>query len=365
MNYHRAKMIICAAYGELDIIPRTEKADETAKMKRGDKKKVTEPKQKDLNDKHARRYFLQLINGNFNIGDIHISLTFSDEHLPESQEEGERIVNNYLRRVAYRRMKLGLSPLKYVLIWEEGEETERLHFHIILNSGEGVGRDELEVMWSNERINWKKYDKDPEYRRYLMTKQFGYANADKLQFNENGLEALVLYLTKKQRKKGKKRWSSSRNLERPYMRKPAEKRFTRSQVEKMAGMPDSGKEILERMYPAWQFVSVKAEYHDETGWSLYARMWRKPKQQKKQKKPQKEEEHGEKNEFDEMQKDMQEIFKRIQSFRERHKVQVIHIESLRGAVETFTVDTGKSRFYTGRRQPRPGMDAEGDFTRIK
>lgn len=74
----REKKTDCANYREVDIIPRTEAAEQAARGKRGKKRKVNAPKQKDLNDKNAKRYLVQLGNGNFHIGDLHTSCTYSE-----------------------------------------------------------------------------------------------------------------------------------------------------------------------------------------------------------------------------------------------------------------------------------------------
>ncbi len=196
MVFIREKKTDCANYREVDIIPRTEAAEQAARGKRGKKRKVNAPKQKDLNDKNAKRYLVQLGNGNFHIGDLHTSCTYDAENLPETVEEAENIVTNYLRRIAYRRKKLGLDPLKYILVTEykyskDGQCLKRIHHHIIMNGG--LDRDDVELMWTKDRINWKK-TKDPEYRASI--KQLGWVNADRLQMNENGIEGLCKYIVK-------------------------------------------------------------------------------------------------------------------------------------------------------------------------
>ena len=60
MVFIREKKIDCAEYREVDIIPRTEAAEQASRGKRGKKRKVNAPKQKDLNDKNAKRYLVQL-----------------------------------------------------------------------------------------------------------------------------------------------------------------------------------------------------------------------------------------------------------------------------------------------------------------
>lgn len=279
--FEREKKVDCGPYREIDIIPRTDNAERAVKGKRGKRRKVTEPKQRDLNHKNSRRYVVQLGNGNFGIGDIHISATYDKKHLPRTLEEAENIVTNFLRRIAYRRRKMGLPPLKYILITEyamdeEGNFTTRIHHHIILNGG--IDRDDLELMWTSQRINWNKMD-NPEYRQSI--KQMGWINADRLQVNENGIEALAKYITKNPN--GKKSWSSSRNLIRPVEQPPADHKYSVRQIENIAKLPDGGKEFFEKKYPNYNIVSIKPEYYDQTGWHIYLKMWKKPDNKNKDK----------------------------------------------------------------------------------
>ena len=278
--FEREKKIDCGDYREVDVIPRTDNAEKAVKGKRGKKKKVTEPKQRDLNEKNSKRYLVQLANGNFGIGDIHITLTYNSTCLPGNEEEAEVVVKNYLRRIAYRRIKLGLEPLKYILVTEYGYEKDgdkliRIHHHIIMNGG--MPRDDMELMWTMERINWKKAQTDQEYRKSI--KLIGWANADRLQVNENGIEGLCKYITKNP--KGKKRWSSSRNLERPVQHPPADSKYSRRQIENAAKSNDCGRAFFEKQFPDYDIKEIKVEYYEQTGWHIYMKMWRKkPKKRK-------------------------------------------------------------------------------------
>lgn len=270
----REKKTDCNTYREVDIIPRTDNAEKAVRGRRGKRHRVTESKQKDLNDKNARRYLVQLGNGNFGIGDLHVSCTYSKENLPDSVEEAEKTVGNYLRRIAYRRKKEGLPPLKYILVTEykfskDGEQLKRIHHHIIMNGG--LPRDDVEMMWTKDRINWKKVEKDPEYCGEI--KKTGWVNADRLQMNENGIEGLCKYITKDPQ--GKKRWSSSRNLQRPIEQPPADSKYTRKQVERLAKSQDCGKEFFEKQFPDFRIAEITPEYYENTGWHIYLKMWRK------------------------------------------------------------------------------------------
>lgn len=154
-SFMREKVIHCGKdYLSPEIFPYTGTQQQAVKGKRGKKKKVSEPKQKNLNDKRAKRYFIQLANANFGEGDLAVHLTYAPEFLPDSYEEAIKIVINFLRRVAYLRKKRGLPPLKYLLITQMGRNGKRIHHHILMNGG--LDRDEVESLWWKVKESKKK-----------------------------------------------------------------------------------------------------------------------------------------------------------------------------------------------------------------
>ena len=285
--FYREKKIDCGSYREADIIPRTDSAEKAVKGRRGKSKKVSEPKQKDLNEKNSKRYLVQLGNGNLGAGDLHVTFTYSEKYLPRTEAEAERRIGNYLSRIAYRRKKLGLPPLKYILVTEYGYAKDdpdhtgspvRIHHHVIMNAG--LDRDEVEMMWTAERINWRKYDADHSYGDTV--ERIGYVNADRIQTNENGIEALCKYVMKNPR--GKKRWSSSRNLIRPVERPPADGKYSKKKVEALAKSNDRGLDFFQKRFPGYTIAEIRPEYYEETGWHIYLKMWKKPEKKQKNKK---------------------------------------------------------------------------------
>lgn len=266
-NFIREKKIYCGEYLEVDIIPRS-RTERIPKGKRSKKEKVSAPKQKRLNDKNARRYFVQLVNTNFGRGDLHVTATYSDDELPETVEDAEREAKNYIRRLDYRRKKEGLSPLKYVLVTEcrtekNGEKPVRIHHHIIINGG--LDRDVVESLWSRRKKKGEKY-----------RKMIGFVNADRLQPNEYGLEALSRYLMKNPQ--GKKRWSSSQNLEKPWSRNNDHK-YTKRQVERIIRNSE-GRRFWEEKYPGYWLTEWKPVYNDLIGWCIYLKMRKATKEKK-------------------------------------------------------------------------------------
>ncbi|WP_235807472.1 SMI1/KNR4 family protein [Loigolactobacillus bifermentans] len=263
--FYRQKKIDCGdQYSEVDIIPRSLAAELNAKKgQRSKKRRVSEPKQKNLNDKNAKRYLLQLGNGNFGAGDLHVSCTYRDEFLPRTVAQAEKEARNFLRRLEYRRQKQGLPDLKYILVTEcqqddEGKYIKRVHHHIVMNGG--LDRDEVESIWSKRVKGQGK-------------QSIGWINADRIQPNKNGVEALMRYISKDP--KGKKRWSSSRNLKRPVSRNN-DSLWTQHKVKQMAANRRDAWLQLEKIYPRYQIAEVKFQHNELTGWHVYLKMWLKP-----------------------------------------------------------------------------------------
>jgi len=292
-SFMREKKIFCGPdFLEVDIFPYTQAQVQAAKGKRSKKEKVSQPKQMNLNDKNARRYFVQLGNTNFGEGDYHGTFTYAPENLPQSPEEADRIFRNFLDRVRYATKKAGLPPVKYMLVTaykttKDSEKPTRIHHHIIMSGG--LSRDEIEDLWRKRK---KKGQKKGD--------AIGYANVDRLQPQGNGIAALCTYLTKQTG--GKKRWTSSQGLDKPDPitqdpGQPAKQSrysasanlvspysrtndhgYSRKEVERIIKEhPDYA--YWERKYPGYTLIrddyGFKAEYNEETGrWAVYAKLRR-------------------------------------------------------------------------------------------
>lgn len=257
----REKKIYCGnQYMEVDIFPCTF-MQQARKGKRAKKKKISAPKQRNLNDKNARRYFMQLVKTNFSKEDLHIVLTYKDEFLPSTVEEAEKIVKNFLRRVKDRRHKEKLEPLKYIVVTEKGEENGRIHHHLFMNGG--LDRSILQALWSARRI---KGEKEPRY--------LGKLDAHYLKPKKNGLDDLAAYLSKSP--EGKKRWIPSKNLKKPVSRNNDFK-YSKSEVARIAkAFPDIT--YWEKKYKGWTLAGecdIKVIYNENIGWSIYAKLCRK------------------------------------------------------------------------------------------
>ena len=187
------------------------------------------------NAERSRRKLVQLIDANFTEKDYHVTLTYAGN--PPSYEQARKDVKNFLRAVKRKREQRGLDELKYVYTIEDEQDgkRKRIHIHAIMNGG--ISREELERIWGQ-----------------------GYANADNLQPDENGLEAIARYITKQQ--KNRRKWARSRNLKMPKVR-TSDTKVSNARVRRLAvDFPNSSKEIMEKLYPNYTHTRTIMRFSD-------------------------------------------------------------------------------------------------------
>ena len=238
---YRERKYVCGDYIEIAIYPVY-----TQTRGRSQRKKPTSAVQQRLNRRHATDRLRRLLHTNFNPKDLFVTLTFDEDSLPETVADCQRAVQNFLRRVKRRYAKLGVEP-KYIYILEFGAEHNRLHAHLVIS--EGLGRDELTALWGQ-----------------------GIVSADKLRFENDGLTALAVYLTKGSDDEGDrltfKRWCGSRRLEKPTLTE----RDGRISHKKMVAFceRDSDSAIyLETHYNGFETVENSLDYCEDTYGGLY------------------------------------------------------------------------------------------------
>lgn len=89
-----------------------------------------------------------MINANFDLDDWAIHLTYSNENLPPTVEEGEKEVRNYIRRINYRRKKAGLPNAKWIYVTEyDPKKKIRMHHHLLIEKG--IDRKVMKNLWKN------------------------------------------------------------------------------------------------------------------------------------------------------------------------------------------------------------------------
>lgn len=148
---------------------------------------LTPEKQKKANDIRAEKETRRLIANNFTPGkDLYLTLNTFDDM---TEEEFERVVNNFLRRMKYYRKKHNMEELKYIGAIECGKRGTRWHFHVVVNE---IDFKVISKMWTKGRI-WSE-----------------------TLYADGGFRDLANYLRKDVT--GKKRLKQSRNLVKPKER---------------------------------------------------------------------------------------------------------------------------------------------------
>lgn len=217
---------------------------------RAAKKNQTPEKQRRLNEQRAMHQLVLLMDTNFGAGDYHLTLTYAGEE-PDLRR-CKKDVRNFLNRVKRQREKRGLEDLKYIYTIGH-DKNERIHVHMVLNGG--IDRETLEKIWSQDKTG----------------KTRGRTNAMILQPDDHGLQGIASYLYRQNagarargEHQGERSWCASRNLKKPKTRR-RDSKCSKARVRRIAqDFPNEAKEVLERLYPGYRFISCEVRYSDIT-----------------------------------------------------------------------------------------------------
>lgn len=242
----REKNIISGGIFEAEFYPIFSNGRRLPATGRRKKKHCSTKEQKNLNDKNARKKIIRLVNTNFRKNDIVIHGTYRDNEMPSCVEKCRRDIQNYIRRVKRYRKNEGLPEMKYIYVIEAKTSKKtglvRYHFHMITNA---MDRNVAETMWGHGE----------------------WTNADRLQPNERGFEALAKYLTKNP--EGKRRWAQSKNLKKPEIPKPKDGKISKRFLQKLASERMNDVQYWEKRYKGCKFIEAEAMYNDFNGfWYL-------------------------------------------------------------------------------------------------
>ena len=242
---YREKKHFCGEYLEVDIFPVFER-----QRGRSKKRKPTSETMKKLNQRNAERKLIRLLNTNFTKEDIRFDLTYDSDHCPDSPEDAQREMQNFLRRVKRYRAKNGLPELKYIAVTEVGSKGGRVHHHIVMSGGISINT--LAEIWGR-----------------------GYTTAKPLQFDEQGLAGIAVYLLKAEPVLSK-RWSASRNLEQPKVSEP-DGRLPKYKVKEWHDSVYDNRSEIEKAYEGYSLSEVKPYYNEiNGGYYLTVLMYKKP-----------------------------------------------------------------------------------------
>ena len=243
MQVIREKKCECRnGYAEIGIYHNS--GDNLHKLPRAERKKLTVPKQKKLNDEYSRRTMRLLMNNNFTVGDYHISPTYNSASLPCDNEAATKELHRYIRKLRSLYKKNGYE-LKYLHVTENGDKNGRVHHHILVNNV-GISRDVLEDLWGHGQVNVDRLqpDRDGTFNRLANYLHKSAANAEK----------------------HSRVWNCSRNLRRPIER-TSDNEISKKQLAALveAKRNDELKAVVERIYKGYTMIEAYVSENEVTG----------------------------------------------------------------------------------------------------
>lgn len=165
---------------------------ESARIRAAKRKASTEA-QKRMNAKHSWEKLELMLAANFMPGDLVITLTYDNEHLPETRAAAADRLKRFRRQLSDLRQDRGTE---LVMIWttENKSNEGRWHHHCVINA---TGEDYQEIL----RL-WV-WGSDIEIKPLKLNREKNY-------------ESLARYMCKEARERpGLRSWSSTRNCRRP------------------------------------------------------------------------------------------------------------------------------------------------------
>lgn len=238
-SWYRETRYECGDYMDVMIYPVYTKTPVRRK-----KAKPTSEVQQKLNEIYAEEKLIRIANANFTPRDYKVELTYSSEHLPQSDEDADRELTNFLRRVKRYRKQRGLSELKYIAVTEKGSRSGRYHHHLIM-SGD-VDLFDLVSLWGK-----------------------GIVGSDLLIFDENGIANLVKYMMKQLKEFIGKKYKRSRNMIVPEAKK-RDNRFSKRMIVELAKDTENRAEY-EKLYEGYHLSKADAIFNDVNG-GVFLRM---------------------------------------------------------------------------------------------
>ena len=238
-SWYRETRYECGDYMDVMIYPVYTKTPVRRK-----KAKPTSEVQQKLNEIYAEEKLIRIANANFTPRDYKVELTYSSEYLPQSDEDADRELTNFLRRVKRYRKQHGLSELKYIAVTEKGSRSGRYHHHLIM-SGD-IELFDLVALWGK-----------------------GIVGSDLLIFDENGIANLVKYMMKQLKDFIGKKYKRSRNMIVPEAKK-RDNRFSKRMIVELAKDTENRAEY-EKLYEGYHLSKADVIFNDVNG-GVFLRM---------------------------------------------------------------------------------------------
>lgn len=112
---------------------------------RAQKQKASTAAREKLNARTSFQKLERTLAANFDDGDLYVTLTYDDKHLPDSRDKAVRKIRAFLSKLRKARAERG-EELHYIYVTEGACPGGRLHHHLVLNST-GTDLEEIRRLW--------------------------------------------------------------------------------------------------------------------------------------------------------------------------------------------------------------------------
>lgn len=160
-------------------------------VRRG-KKALSTPARQKMNLRHTWQHLELELAANFGTGDLWVTFTYDDKHLPTSRDAAKEQMAAFFKKLRAKRLKRK-AGLHYVYCTEHKHGDGRWHHHAVIDAT-GADFEEIRALWRAGQVDIRKLRVDRE-------KDYG---------------SIARYMCKEQRDKiGHRLYSCSRNLRKP------------------------------------------------------------------------------------------------------------------------------------------------------
>lgn len=195
----KTKKIISAGLLQIEAIyPRRDKRD--SERARAAKSRASSEAQKRLNRKYSYQKLELILAANFRPGDLWVTVTYDDEHLPSSRKQAKERFKYFLQKLRASRKKrlrpcVVASNVEHKHQSDSYWEDRRWHHHFVVNATHTADFEEIRRCWD--------YGCNIEIRVLDLE-------------GEHSYEALARYMCKEDPDRvGAHCWSITRNAKRP------------------------------------------------------------------------------------------------------------------------------------------------------
>ncbi|MGN1369546.1 MAG: hypothetical protein ACI4WX_11820 [Aristaeellaceae bacterium] len=258
-------LLYCASYPIWDTSARR---DAEARLAGAREKKGTTEAQRKLNARRAEDRLVQIINANFGAGDHLVTCTYASGKEPDSMEEAQKHMRNYIARVKRLCRRRGVADPAYVYVTEVTTSNRwgtRYHHHMVLRAE--LPRADVEELW---------------------TRHHGICNTRCAKRMREGLTGWAKYIAKQvcagsraDEYDRRHRWAASKGLKVPVPTE-ADKKISRRRVEKIAQEIQRDRDVacmhLAACYPGYEVLEMQVKTSEWVGGAyIYAVLAEKDK----------------------------------------------------------------------------------------